>query len=400
MIDPDFLRSKEEAVASSITKRGLDKTLLLDAKTTDDQWRKMLHRVEQLRQGRNQLSASSSLAAANATRLKKLKSDLAKAEKDLDNIQKKRDQLIGAIPNLLDDSVPEGDESANKVIASWGRIRLKQGHSHEDLMSKLGWLNLEAAAKFSGSRFRYLCAKAAIAHLKLMMEAVNFAAAKGFIPIIPPILVKKAALELSGFFPFHKEGIFALKDEDLFLTGTSEPTLLALIANQRFKKEDLPLRFVGFSSCFRKEAGSYGKDVKGMFRQHQFDKVELVSVTVPEASKREHEYLLSIQEGFVRRFNVPYRVMLISSMETGPTASLQYDIESWFPSQQRYRETHSASNCTDFQARRLKAKVDLEDGTVYVHTLNATLATERLLLAIIENNQDKNGKIKLPWRLR
>jgi len=212
---------------------------------------------------------------------------------------------------------------------------------------------------------------------------------------MPPVVVKRELMNATGLFPSGEEDTFSLGN-DQFLSGTSEPALLALAANKKHKKEDLPIRMVGFSTCFRKEAGSYGKDTKGMFRVHQFDKVEMVSITNLKNSAEEHDFLISVQKEFVDKFSIPYQTVLIAAEEQSQIAAKLVDLECYFPSQQRYRETHSASNCTDYQSRLLNIKVNSGKKVELAHTLNATLATDRLLLAIVENNTDKDSQISWP----
>ena len=391
MIDISLLREKPEIVKESLQKRGEDITLVDKFTELDSRWRKIVGEVDALLEQRNKTVVD---ATSNKEELVNLKQQIEGLREESATLSKQRQDIYSAIPNIVSDDVPVGPgESANKPIKTVGEPALQEGLSHEDLMKKADLIDLESAAKSSGTRFRFLKNKAALAHLQLMMMGINHAVQKGFIPVIPPILAKEEILFQSGWFPQAKEDVFKTED-NLYLVGTSEPMLLALASEKSFSASELPLRFVGFSSCFRREAGSYGKDTKGMFRQHQFDKVEMVSICEPDKSKEEHEFMQSVVEEFIAKFNLPYQVTLIGSGDLGPSAAKKVDIETWFPSQSKYRETHSISNCTDYQARRLKTKK--QGDNTFLHTLNGTLVTERLLLAIIENNQKPDGTIDWP----
>jgi seryl-tRNA synthetase len=397
MINLEEVRQSPAAFRESLEKRGDDPKLIDQLLEIDRRWRETIAQSDQLRAERNVMTKTPELAQLNAKRLAALKAELHKLEADEKKFLTERQQLWQQLPNLLDPAVPVGPgESANQVLSTHGQIKLKSGRSHEELMTKLDWLDLTAASRVSGSRFRYLKNEAAHFHLKLVLAALEFAQARGFQPIIPPILVKEEILEQAGYFPFGRDDTYAV-EENLYLSGTSEYPLVALNAGAKLTAEQLPLRLVGFSSCFRRESGSYGQDVRGMFRQHQFDKVELVSLTRPEDSAAEHDFLLKTQQAWLDRFDLPYQTVLIGSGDLEKKAVKRFDLETWFPAQGRYRETHSVSNCTDYQARGLAIKYQNADGELAeVHTLNGTLATERLLLALVENHQTADGTVKLP----
>lgn len=399
MINVELLRETPDVVRESISKRGGDVVLVDNFTAADANWKQLTSQAEALRAERNSLTTTKELAMANTDKLAQLKEQLATLEQEEKAAAAKRQELLYQIPQLIDQDVPVGPgESANTVIKTVGTPTLATGKAHDELMAKNGWLNIETAARFSGSRFRYLTGQAALAEMQLMQLAMKFAVSKGFTPVIPPVLVNDELLTKGGFFPTGRDEVYAT--DELFLAGTSEPTLVALAANQTIRSGEQPLRFVGFSSCFRKEAGTYGKDTQGMFRQHQFDKVEMVSICSPEQSKDEHEFLLKMEEEFIALFGLAYQVVLIGSGDLEVKAKRRYDLETWFPGQERYRETHSVSNCGDYQARRFGIKAANQDGTeVFAHTLNGTLATERLLLAIIENNQQADGSIRWPEQL-
>lgn len=400
MINVEILRDSPDIVRESIKKRGSKVELVDSFLELDRDWKKLTQEVEVIRSERNNLTTTKELAMANVAKLGEIKEKLNRLEKEEKELTAKRQDVLYRIPQIIDVDIPVGPgETANKVIKTVGEPKLKFGQLHDELMVKNDLIDLETAAQFSGARFRYLKNGAALAHLKLVNFAMNFAAQKGFIPIIPPVMVNEELLTKGGFFPSGREEVYPV--EEAFLAGTSEPVLVALAAGKTYTAKDLPLRFVGFSTCFRREAGTYGKDTQGMFRQHQFDKVEMVSICSPEQSKAEHEYLLSVEEELVKKLGIDYQVVLIGSGDLEVKATRRYDLESWFPGQERYRETHSVSNCGDFQARRFGIKFKDDNGKEMIaHTLNGTLATERLLLAIIENNQEKDGSINLPEILR
>lgn len=400
MLDLEILRAKPELVKTAISKRGGNPELVDAFLELDRSWRKILQETETLRQQRNQLASSKELAQKNASKLKKAKEKLQKLEAGERDLNVRRFEAHSLIPQLVADEVPVGvGESANTVVKTVGRVRHAKGLPHEGLMTKLDWLDVETAAKTSGARFRYLKGDAAVAEMRLMHQAFEWAVRHGFTPVIPPVMVRDELLLNTGFFPLGREDTF--KVEEHFLPGTSEPQLIALGGDKTYDTKDLPVRLVGFSTCFRREAGSYGRDTKGIFRQHQFDKVELVSICRPEESEKEHQFLISLQEKFVDQFDVPYQLVLVGSGDLESKAQKRFDVESWFPGQGRYRETHSASNCGDYQARGFNIKVrDRVGQEMFAHTLNATLATERLLLSIIENNQRPNGSVNLPRSLR
>jgi len=401
MINIDLLRNQPELFRDSVVRRGGEAKLVDGLIDLDQQWRGLTATIEKQRADRSKLSLDKKAAETNRAKLAKIKKELGTLEKKIEEVALKRQELLLSLPNLIMEGVPTGQGgSANQVIKTVGKVRISQGLSHEELMGKMGWLDTDLAALTTGSRFRFLRGAAALAHLRLILEAYSYAISKGFTPVIPPALANEELLQNGGFFPLGREEVFKV-GEDLFLLGTSEPMLVAQGWKKRFNASDLPKRFVGFSSCFRKEAGSYGVDTKGMFRQHQFDKVEMVSICLPEKSNEELDFLLQMQEDLVKRFDLPYQVALIGSGDLGAKEAKKYDIETWFPGQQKYRETHSASNCTDYQTRRFRTKVVTSNNEeVYAHALNATLVTERLLLAIIENGQKPDGSVKLPRSLQ
>jgi len=394
MVDLELLRTEPKTVKDSVKKRGGDPAVIDRFLELDEKWRSILTQVEQLRQERNKFTQTKESAQQNADNLKEIKAKLLLLEGEVATLAIQRQEAYLVIPQVIAEDVPVGPgESANKVIKTVGQAG-KKGLAHEELLTKAGYLDLDTAAKVSGARFRYLKGAAALAEQSLMYQALRFAVKRGFTAVIPPLIVREDLLIKGGFFPSGKDDTFRV--EEHFLPGTSEPMLVALAADQTFQADQLPQRLVGFSTCFRREAGSYGKDTKGMFRQHQFDKVEMVSICAPEDSEAEHQFLLKTQEEFIAQFHLPYQVVLIGSGDLEVKATKRFDIETWFPGQERYRETHSVSNCGSYQARRFGIKVRDGDQERYAHTLNGTLATERLLLAIVENGQSEDGHVVLP----
>ncbi|HUD20610.1 MAG TPA: serine--tRNA ligase [Candidatus Saccharimonadales bacterium] len=399
MISLELVRRSPDLIKESLRKRNenasvVDQLLLIDKKN-----RELLLKQETLQAKKNLLDKT---AGANRQEQTKLKEELRLLKEKIFRLQEQDlAGLLAQLPNVVVEDVPGGrDARDNKVVETIGKVEKRAGLSHEELMIKHDWLDLETAGEFSGSRFRYLKNQAALKHMKLMNLAIEHAVENGFKFIIPPTMAHAKTMQATGFFPRGIEEAYKV-DEDSYLAGTSEPMLLALSANKKYLAKDLPIRLVGFSTCFRREAGSYGRDVKGMFRVHQFDKVEMVSVVSPEDSAKEHEFLVSLQESFVKKFDLPYQKVLLCAADQSHIAAKQFDLETWFPSQQKYRETHSCSNCLDYQARELKIKVVGKDGEpILAHTLNGTLATERLLLAVIENNQNLDGEVTWPKILK
>jgi seryl-tRNA synthetase len=269
-----------------------------------------------------------------------------------------------------------------------------------DLGSKTGWIDMARGARLSGARFAYRIGDVALAEMALYRFALDHLAGKGFLPVLPPVLAGERAMYGTGFLPTEESNLYHLEKDDLYLTGTSEVALAGIHTGERLEEDELPARYVAFSTNFRREAGAAGKDTRGMFRVHQFDKVEMYVCCRPEESKEFHERLLGYEEEIVQALGLPYRVQNIAVGDLGAPAAKKYDIEAWFPAQQRYREVTSCSNTTDYQARRLNVRFRRGGGLDYVHTLNGTGATARALLAMMENFQDEGGVVTLPEVLR
>jgi seryl-tRNA synthetase len=326
-------------------------------------------------------------------RLADLEPRLAEAEEDVRG-------LLERLPNPPHPSVPEGETDEDNTLVREVGDRPSFGwepRDHVDLGQTLDVIDLERAAKVSGARFTYLRGGAVMVQFALVRYCLDRVMAEGFLPVVPPVLVRQEALYGTGFFPTDEAQIYATRDDDLYLVGTSEVPLAGFHSDEILEPDTLPRRLAGYSTCFRREAGAYGKDTRGMFRVHQFDKVEMFSFTEPDASWEEHDFLLSIEEDLIRGLDLPYRVMNVCTGELGASAAKKYDIEVWLPGQDRYRELTSCSNTTDYQARRLGIRVRFPDGNRTAHTLNGTAcAIGRTLIALLENHQREDGSVPLP----
>ncbi len=328
------------------------------------------------------------------------KTRLAEAD-DLD--QRFMDQWV-ALPNLADDTAADGFEEEDSVeFTRWGEPRVFDfdAKDHVDLGAALGIIDIERATKISGSRFGMLKGKLALLEMAMVRWAMDELGGYGFTPVLPPVLVREQALFGTGIFPAEREQVYSVAEDDLYLVGTSEVPLAAMHGDEIMEPGDLPVRYVGFSTCFRVEAGTYGKDTRGIFRVHQFDKVEMFTFVHPDRSREEHDFLLAREEALIQALEIPYRVVNVAAGDLGAPAAKKYDIEAWFPGQERYREITSTSNTTDYQSRRLKIRFKDEDGkNRLVHTLNGTAITGRALIALVENHQQADGTIVIPEALR
>ncbi len=368
-LDPDRFRS---ALARKGSAERFDALMAADARR-----RELLPRVEELR---TKLKLKGKPTPEQLAELAGVKDGLRAAEAELATAEAERDELLTQVPNPPDPSAPDGetDEDAEEIrrVGEPG----PPGPEH----TEVGRFELERAGRLSGARFGYIAGDSALVAMALYRFALDRAAAHGHTPLIPPVLVREKAMYGTGFFPTERSNIYALEADDLYLTGTSEVALAGFHMEEIL--EELPLRYSAFSTCFRREAGAAGKDTRGMFRVHQFNKVELYSYVEPERSGEEHDRLLAIEEELVQALGVPYRVVNVAAGDLGDPAAKKYDIEAWFPHQQRYREITSTSNTTDFQARRLGIRYrGAERELETPHTLNGTAVTDRWLLAILEN---------------
>jgi seryl-tRNA synthetase len=372
--DPDGFRA---ALARKGAAEVFDELLAADAR-----WRELVPRVDDLR-ARQKVDGRPT--PEQIDQLKQIKDELRRLEEQLSAAEVERDELALRVPNPPDDSVPDGDteDDVLEVRRIGQPPELEQPLEH----TEVGRFDMDRAARISGSRFGYWIGDTALVALALYRLALDRLVAKGFVPVLPPVLVREHALVGTGWLPADEPNVYELAGEDLFLAGTAEIPLGGLHAGEVLAADELPVRYVGFSPCFRSEAGAAGRDTRGMFRVHQFNKVEQFVFTRPEESWDEHEQLLANTEEIVRELGLPYRVVVLPAGDMSTASAKTYDVEIWFPSQGRYRETASISNTTDFQARRLQTRYRGERGLEPVHTLNGTAVVDRMVLAILENFQ-------------
>ncbi|MBU4421401.1 serine--tRNA ligase [Candidatus Parcubacteria bacterium] len=417
MLDIKFIRENKQKVAKALKDRGkradLEKLL-----KTDEERRSLIGKIDEKRAEQKKLSFSPPAKGATSSsphfqggarggseKAKKLKEEIKKMEELLKATEAPIKMMLSAIPNIPQDDVPVGvDESANKQVRKVGAVpKIKNPKDHEELGKTLDIIDTERATKISGSRFCYLKGAAASLQFALIQYTHDLLVKREkFIPIIPPVIVKRETAEASGHPEAVGDEAYHLDQDDMFLVGTSEQSILPMYKDEILEESRLPLRYLGYSTCFRREAGSYGKDVKGILRQHQFDKLEMFVFCKPENSKKEHDNLLRLEEELMKGLGLPYRVMLLSTGDMGFPSTKTFDIETWIPSQGKYRETHSCSNCTDYQTRNLNIRYKNKEGkNEFLHALNGTaFAIGRILVAILENNQQPDGSILVPQALQ
>jgi len=413
MIDINLIRQEPEVVKASLEKRGESTGVVDEIAKLDEEWRGMLQQSEKLKHHRNKISLKISELKkqkkdikAKITEMRELNDDITSHDSKTREKKEQIDKQMLTVPNLLHDSVPKGDsDEDNEVLREVGnkpKFEFKP-KSHIDLGESLDLIDIQKASEVSGARFYYLKNEAVLLEFALVRFVMGRLVKEGFVPVVTPALIRGQVMEGAGFLPAGKDDIYKIEDQDLYLVGTSEQALSGLHMGEIVERSELPKYYAGFSSCFRTEAGSHGKDTKGIFRVHQFDKIEMFMFTEPEKSWDEYEKLLKIAEGIYRDLEIPYRVVNVCTSEMGVVAAKKYDIEAWFPSQGTYREVVSCSNCTDYQARRLnvKCRAGMQEKPVHVHTLNSTAcAISRTLVAIIENFQQKDGTIRVPQALQ
>jgi seryl-tRNA synthetase len=383
----------------------------------DERRRELNTRIDAIRAEQNKLSGEIE-EAAKAGKVNEpefaearekssaLKSELKELEPQLGELDERRDQLLVSLPNLPDPDAPDGETEEDNVTLREVGERPQFGFEpldHLELGQRHGWIEMEPAAELSGSRFAYLMGDLVMLELVLVRFAMERIRAEGFRPTVPPVLVRERALYGTGVFPGDREMIYEVPHDELFLVGTSEVSLASLHADQIMEADELPKRYGGFSTCFRREAGAAGRDTRGIFRVHQFDKVEMFSFVEPSSSREEQERILAIQEGILGELEIPYRVVDIAVGDLGAPAARKFDCEAWIPSQERFREVTSCSNTTDFQARRLSSRYRAAQGEPPepVHTLNGTaVAVGRTLIALLENGQREDGTVGIPASLQ
>jgi seryl-tRNA synthetase len=408
MIDIKFLRENPDVVRASQKARGEDVSIIEKALAADEVRKSALDQFETLRAEQNLLSKSVAAAKGEekAALLESAKALAAKV-KDADvkraQFEVEAKAFITQISNVIDPQAPVGKEEDFVVIENVGKPRVFdfEPKDHVELGKLLGAIDTERGAKVAGSRSYYLTGVGAMLEFALVNYAITSANKAGFTPVIPPVLVNPAAMEGTGFLGQAAENVYHLEKDDVYLVGTSEVPLAAMHMDEILSSEKLPLRYAGYSTCFRREAGTYGKDTRGIIRVHQFDKVEMFSFCHPDQAKEEHLRLLQWEKDFLNAMEIPYRVIDVASGDLGSSANRKFDIEAWIPTQDSYREVTSTSNCTEFQARRLNIRFKENDATKTVATLNGTLvAIPRMIVAILENHQNADGTVNIPAALQ
>jgi len=401
MLDIERIRNNPNEVRNGLKRRGADISLVDEFLDVDKQWRSMQAEVQELRHQQKESGKKRDIETA-----KELKEKIKNTEQNLRDLEKKRHELLITFPNIPFDDVPDGGgEEGNVSLREVGAVPTFAFdiRDHLALGEMLDIIDTAKAAEVSGARFYYLKNEGALLEFALVRFVTDILVKEGFIPVIPPVMIRPDVYEKMGrLTPDQRDERYYLGQDDLYLVGSAEHTLGPLHMDDVLDEDDLPRRYAGFSTCFRREAGSYGKDTRGILRVHQFDKLEMYVFADPKHSEEEHKFLLDTQEKIYAALNIPYRVMSICTGDMGPTDARQFDIEAWIPSQNKYREVTSCSNTTDYQTRGIKTKVRRQDGTAeYAHALNATaVAISRTLIAILENNQRKDGTVIVPKSLR
>lgn len=406
MIDINRIRQNPQDIKAAALAKGVT----VDTETLlkfDEQVQSIGREVQKLREERNAIAKSitGKPTPEQIEKGKKVKEALEVKESAMQEVETKLKQILMSIPNPSKPDVKVGkDDSENEVLKTVGEPKKFSftPKDHLQLGESLGIIDVKQAATVSGARFNYLKGDGALLEHALRQLAFDTLLAEGFIPVTPPVLVKKEVMEGLGYTAMgEQDNIFELDKDGLYLVGTSEQSVVPLHMNDVLKKEDLPRRYVSYSACFRREAGSYGKDTKGIFRVHQFNKVEMVSFVAEGEDDKEHEYMLSLEEKFFEALDIPYQVLAICTGDLGFNAARKYDLEAWFPSQEKYREVTSTSTCTDFQSRRLNMRYQDGDQRKYLNVLNGTaFSMNRPIAAILENYQQEDGTVIVPEVLR
>jgi len=404
MLDIKLLREHKEEIQRKISRKGSDSALVDQAVELDQRRRELIAKLEdnqsELNKHSKEIATFHGQQKIDAIKEASTVSEKIKQLKpELDRVNAEYRKTMLAIPNPPDDDVIDGaSDKENTTHHTWGNPTEFSFNPKEylELASDLDLIDIDRAAKVSGARFYYLKREAVLLELAIVRYAMDVLTKENFIPMITPEMVNRTTMEGGGYLPSGEDEIYKTQD-DLYMIGTAEQPLAGYHMNETLEASQMPLRYAGFSSCFRREAGSYGKDVRGILRVHQFDKIEMFSYVLPEDSKKEHDYLVSLEEKLMQGLKIPYRVVNICAGDLGAPASKKFDIEAWIPSENTYRETHSCSNCTDFQSRRLNIRYKKNGKSDYLHTLNGTaFAIPRLLIALLENFQQKDGSIEIP----
>jgi seryl-tRNA synthetase len=392
MIDLRLARANPDIFRDALARKGAAETF--DALLAADRaWAEATQRRDEARAEQRRLGKPTS--QEDIDRARTLKQELQRLDDELATAEAERRSLWDAVPNPPHPTAPDGDSDEDaELVRTWGTPPDLPFRPRDSVELAAGGIDLEHAARTSGSRFVYRVGDVALLELALYRFALERLLMRDFVPVLPPVLVRERAMYGTGFFPALRDDVYAVPDDGLFLAGTSEVALAAMHMDEEL--DDLPLRYAGYSTCFRREAGAAGRDTHGMFRVHQFDKVEMFVFCRPEESEGEHQRLLAQEEEIIRELGIPYRVMNIAAGDLGPAAAKKYDVEGWFPVQARYRELTSTSNTTDFQARRLNIRFRRDTALEHVHTLNGTAVTARAMLSIMENFQDEDGSVAVP----
>ena len=406
MLDIKFIRQNPEKVKEACKNKqvtvDVDRILELDKKRREE-----TKRLEELRAEQNKISKQAP-EKLEIEKAREIKEKIREVEPELERIEKEFNGLMFQIPNIPSEDVPVGkDETGNVVIRKVGKIpkfsclpagRNFKPKDYMEIAENLDLIDVKRAAKISGARFSYIKNELVLMHFALMRFGLDVLVKEGFIPLLPPkMITAKMAWGMGYLEQTDDEESYFLPKDNLYLIATSEQSMGAMHSGEVLPEKDLPKRYVGFTTCFRREAGSYGKDTKGILRSHEFDKLEMFSLSRPGDSKKEHEYFLSLEEKLMKLLELPYQVVNICTGDLGRPAAKKYDIETWLPGQNRYRETHSTSNCTDFQTSRLNIRYKDKFGKLnFVHAVNGTAFSMRPLIAILENYQQKDGSVKIP----
>jgi seryl-tRNA synthetase len=408
MLDVNLLRKESDRLAAALAHRGIEGVDLTGLAELDENRRAVRAEAESLRADQKELGGrvarlEGSEKAEAIARGVEISAAYKRKLAEADDLDSQFEAAWIPLPNLVHDSVPKGaTEDDNEEIKRWGTVPSFEFpvRDHLELAADSGIIDMERAAKISGSRFGLLTGKAVLIEFALVRWVLDRLGEEGFVPVVPPVLVREEALFGTGFFPDDDEQVYSIPADDLFLVGTSEVALASMHGDEIFPTADLPRRYVGFSTCFRRESGAAGRDTRGIFRLHQFDKLEMFSFCHPDDSWAEHGYLFAREEALIQELGIPYRVVNVCSGDLGASAAKKYDIEAWFPGQERYREITSCSNTTDYQSRRLKIRVKDDKGNRLLHTLNGTaVAVQRTLIAIMENFQQADGTVRVPEAL-
>ncbi len=399
MLDINFIKENTKKVKKGVKEKGYDPEIVDRVLKVDETRRQLIAEVDKFRQERNKLGKK------EIEKGKKVKEMLRRIEPDLRAVEEEFQNLMLQIPNLPADDVPEGkDESDNIEVKKWEKPKKFsfRPKDHLELGELLDLIDVKRAAKVSGTRFGYLKNEAVILQFALIKFTFDFLQAEGFLPVIPPELIKKESMQGMGYLEHGgKEDMYILDKDDLVLIGTAEQAIGPMHSDEVFDSKELPRRYLGFSSGFRREAGSYGKDTRGIFRVHHFYKIEMFSFANPKEGDKEHQYFLTLEENLVQALEIPYKITQMCAGDLSHPAARTYDLNCWFPAEKQYRETHSVSTCTDYQARRLNIKFREGNKTDFVHTLNGTaFAIGRTILAILENHQQEDGSVLIPKLLQ